>query len=407
MTRKAEAAPGPAGTCRPTGGRPARLAPHTLAARDAWASTLEAVPRSRFLPDLIWPHDMATGETTSVDRARDPRAWQRHADADEPIVTQWDDGNHRGEAPGRSFTSSSSMPSLVSAMLADLDARPGQRALEIGTGTGWNAALLAHRLGAENVVTIEVDRAVADEARRRLTDFGLPVRVVHGDGFLGHADGAPYDRLIATCGLRQIPYAWVVQVRPGGVLLVPWGTYYGPGEATARLVVAPDGRGASGPFTRPVAFMRMRSQRLVWPRHDDYVQPGALSVADTSSTALTEAQLLGTGSFDAVDFALGLRVPHIARNVDRKHDGQRAVWFYGLTDRSWAVVVFRDDRERAKVYQAGPRRLWDEVADAHAWWVVHGEPAYDRFGLTVDERGQHVWLDDPGQVINRPRVASG
>ncbi|WP_448333846.1 methyltransferase domain-containing protein [Streptomyces sp. DSM 41534] len=167
-------------------------------------------------------------------------------------------------------------------MLADLDVKPGQRVLEIGTGTGWNAALLAYRLGAENVVTVEVDSAVASEARKSLDRFGLPVQVVHGDGLLGYGARAPYDRVIATCGLRKIPFAWVEQSKPGGVPLVPWGTYYGPGEAAARLVVARHGQSASGPFTRPVAFMRLRSQRFVWPRHDEYVPPGALDPGSVS-----------------------------------------------------------------------------------------------------------------------------
>ncbi|MFD8162729.1 methyltransferase domain-containing protein [Streptomyces malaysiensis] len=283
-------------------------------------------------------------------------------------------------------------------MLADLDVKPGQRVLEIGTGTGWNAALLAYRLGAENVVTVEVDSAVASEARKSLDRFGLPVQVVHGDGLLGYGARAPYDRVIATCGLRKIPFAWVEQSKPGGVLLVPWGTYYGPGEAAARLVVARHGQSASGPFTRPVAFMRLRSQRFVWPRHDEYVPPGALDAADTSTTTLTEAQLCGTGSFDPVGFALGLRVPDVAHNPDRRRDGRRAVWFYGTggsMDRSWAVVVFRDDREEAKVYQSGPRRLWSEVESAYHWWLSHGEPDHSRFGLTVTAEETHAWLDDP------------
>ncbi|MGW7753705.1 methyltransferase domain-containing protein [Streptomyces violaceusniger] len=382
---------------RPTREELGRLLLDTGAMSAEWAPAYEAVPRSRFLPALIWPHDMATGQYSTVSEERDPEAWQRYADSDDPIVTQWDDGAHEGPEPGKSFSSSSSMPSLVFAMLADLDVKPGQRVLEIGTGTGWNAALLAYRLGAENIVTVEVDGAVASDARESLDHFGLPVRVVHGDGLLGYAARAPYDRVIATCGLRKIPFAWVEQSKPGGVLLVPWGTYYGPGEATARLVVARHGLSASGPFTRPVAFMRLRSQRFVWPRHDEYVPPGALDAADTSTTTLTEAQLCGTGSFDAVGFALGLRVPDVAHNPDRKRDGRRAVWFYGTrgsSDRSWAVAVFRDDRKEAKVYQSGPRRLWDEVESAYHWWVGYGEPAHSRFGLTVTAEETHAWLDD-------------
>ncbi|MET4926931.1 methyltransferase domain-containing protein [Streptomyces sp. PSRA5] len=384
---------------RPTREELGRLLLNAGSLNPDWAETYREVPRSRFLPDVMWPHDMATGRTVAVDRGQDPRAWQRYADSDDPIVTQWDDGAHAGREPGRSFSSSSSMPSLVFAMLADLDVGPGQRVLEIGAGTGWNAALLAHRLGAGNVVTTEVDGAVAARARESLERFGLPVEVVHGDGFLGYAKRAPYDRVIATCGLREVPFAWVEQSSPGAVILVPWGTYYGPGEATARLVVAEDRRSASGPFSRPVAFMRMRSQRFVWPRHDAYVPAGAMDAADTSFTTVTEADLRGTGSFDVTGFALGLRVPAVAHTVDRERDGRRAVWFYGRSDTSWAVVVFRDGREEAKVYQSGARRLWDEVEAAHRWWVERGRPGFDRFGLTVDADGERAWLDSPENPV--------
>ncbi|MET9417767.1 methyltransferase domain-containing protein [Streptomyces klenkii] len=358
----------------------------------AWVPAFDAVPRAGFLPGVMWPHDMATGSSRTVDKARDPDAWQRYADSDCPIVTQWDDGAHNGPEPGRSFSSSSSMPSLVFSMLADLDVREGQRVLEIGTGTGWNAALLAHRLGAGNVVTVDVDGVVAAAARAALRRAGLPVRVLHRDGYLGFPERAPYDRIIVTCGVRDIPYAWVGQTAPGGIILVPWGTYYGPAEATARLVVAEDGRSASGPFTRPVGFMRMRAQRLVRRQHAAYVPPGAMDRADTSVTSVPAADLDG--------FVPGLLVPDVTHVADREREGgRRAVWLYGLSDTSWAAAVFRDGRKEAKVYQSGPRRLWDEAEAAHEWWEAHGRPGFARFGLTVTDRGNsEVWLDDPGCV---------
>ncbi|CAM5513346.1 methyltransferase domain-containing protein [Streptomyces abikoensis] len=355
----------------------------------AWVPAFDAVPRSGFLPDVMWPHDMATGRSRTVDRASDPEAWQRYADSDCPIVTQWDDGAHHGPEPGRSFSSSSSMPSLVFSMLADLDVREGQRVLEIGTGTGWNAGLLAHRAGAGNVVTVDVDGVVATAARAALQRAGLPVRALHRDGYLGFPERAPYDRIIVTCGVRDIPYAWVEQTAPGGIVLVPWGTYYGPAEATARLVVAEDGRSASGPFTRPVGFMRMRAQRLIRRQHAAYVPPGAMDRAEVSSTSVHAADLDG--------FVMGLLVRDVTHVADREREGRRTIWLYGLSDTSWGAAVFRDGRHEAKVYQSGPRRLWDEAETAHEWWETHGRPGFERFGLTVERDGRtRVWLDTPG-----------
>ncbi|TQE22002.1 methyltransferase domain-containing protein [Streptomyces ipomoeae] len=359
-----------------------------------WADAFRAVPRSAFLPDVMWPFDMDTGRGVTVRKADDPEAWRAYADADVPIVTQWDGGEGDGLNPGLLATSSASMPSVVRSMLADLDVHPGHRVLEIGTGTGYNAALLAHRVGPGNVVTVEVDGGVAATARAALRRFGLPVEVITGDGLLGHAAGAPYDRIIATCGLRRIPYAWVRQTRPGGLIVVPWGTDYGREDAVARLVVAADGTRASGRFTGPVEFMKLRAQRRAWPRHDDYMPAEGVSGGDRSSTTLTEVDFV-RGPFDPLRFALGLRVPACLCAVADKRDGVRPVWLYGLSDRSWACVIFRDGEPASIVHQGGPRRLWDETEAARGWWKERGEPGFERFGLTVDERGTYAWLDDP------------
>ncbi|ANW18169.1 methyltransferase domain-containing protein [Streptomyces clavuligerus] len=355
-----------------------------------WAPSFAAVPRSAFLPELMWPFDIETGTSVPVSRSDDPATWYEYADADVPVVTQWDDGQHTGTEPGQVPTSSASMPSVVFRMLRDLDAHPGDRVLEVGTGTGWNAALLAHRTGAQNVVTIEVDRTVAERARTTLERFGTAVRVIHGDGYAGHPEDAPYDRIIATAGVRHIPFTWVAQTRPGGLIVVPWGTHYGNGDCVARLAVAPDGQSASGAFTGPVEFMKLRAQRLSPVVHGDHVTGGH---RDVSATDLTEDAFLGE-RFSPQRFAVGLRVPHCHHVIAEKRDGARPVWFYGLTDRSWACVLFRDG-DTARVWQSGPRRIWDEAEAAYRWWENERKPEYGRFGLTVTGAGQTAWLDTP------------
>ncbi|MFE9405475.1 methyltransferase domain-containing protein [Streptomyces sp. NPDC006530] len=361
-----------------------------------WAPAFTAVPRSSFLPDLIWPWDMETGQGVLVSRTDDPEAWYGYADSDVPVVTQWDDGKHTGTDPGTVSTSSASMPSVVFRMLADLDVKPGHRVLEIGTGTGWNAALLAHRLGPEDVVSVELDSGVAADARTALNLFGLPVSVVTGDGLRGYAEGAPYDRVIATCGLRSIPYAWVEQSRPGGIILTPWGTHYSNGDAVARLVVGDDGKSASGLFTGPVEFMKARAQRQPLVRHAEYVT-GSVADGDASSSTVTEEQFLG-GRFSVQDFVVGLCVRDCVRVVADRDEGTRAVWFYGLTDLSWACAQFRD-QAATRVWQSGSRRLWDESEAAYHWWTGQGRPGLARFGTTVDRNGERVWLDSPDNPV--------
>ncbi|MFI1013297.1 methyltransferase domain-containing protein [Streptomyces sp. NPDC020965] len=357
-----------------------------------WAPSYAAVPRSAFLPDLMWPFDMAAGTSVAVSRTDTPRTWFEYADSDVPVVTQWDDGTHTGTAPGLVPTSSASMPSVVFRMLQDLDVQPGNRVLEIGTGTGWNAALLAHRLGAENVVTVEVDDTVARRARARLERFGFAVKVVHGDGYEGHPVTVPYDRIIATAGVRHIPFAWIEQTRPTGLIVAPWGTHHSNDDAVARLVVARDGASASGHFTGPVEFMKLRSQRLPSVVHGDYVTGGPAERVE-SWTGITQEAFLG-GRFSPQRFALGLRVPNCHSVVAERRGGATPVWFYGLTDRSWACVLFRDGTP-ARVWQAGPRRLWEEAETAHRWWENEGRPGHERFGLTVTGSAQYAWLDTP------------
>ncbi|WP_017593020.1 methyltransferase domain-containing protein [Nocardiopsis potens] len=341
----------------------------------------------------MWPFDPATGESAAVDRRTDPEAWSRWAEADVPITVQWDDGRHGGASPGGLYTSSASMPSLVFSMLRDLDARPGMSVLEVGTGTGWNAALLSARLGDGAVTTVEVDAGLAATAADNLHRAGFRPAVVAGDGLLGRPERAPFDRVIATCGLRSVPSAWISQTRPGGVVLVPWGTDYSPLDGIARLVVAEDGESASGRFTGPAQFMKARSQRLAWPDHEALVTdwPG-----EVSSTALTEREAFSDDPYGALDFAVGLKVPRCVHARGGQDDGARVAWFYAPEDRSWALVRFPSGAGRAQVHQSGPRRLWDEVEAAYRWWAGAGRPGIGRFGLTVGADGAHrVWLDDP------------
>ncbi|MFE2469686.1 methyltransferase domain-containing protein [Streptomyces mirabilis] len=359
-----------------------------------WVPSFAAVPRTPFLPELMWPYDMDSGTTVTADMMDDPAVYFRYADSDVPIVTQWDDGASDG--PGKVATSSASMPSVVFRMLRELDVAAGQRVLEIGTGTGWNAALLAHRLGHENVVSIEIDADVAFAARTRLAAFGLPVLVLARDGELGDEAGAPYDRIIATAGLRRIPAAWLRQTRPGGLIVAPWGTHYGNQDAIVRLALNGDGTSASGRFAGPVEFMKLRAQRLPFAGHPEYV-PDGVAGADRSTTSVTEHELLGGDRFAVNSFAIGLRVRDCFHQAAPKRGGARPVWFYGLTDRSWACIMLRDGQTDADVYQSGPRNLWDEVLGALRWWRASGEPGYERLGLTVTTGGQRAWLDRPSE----------
>jgi hypothetical protein len=94
-------------------------------------------------------------------------------------------------------------------MIEHLGLADGHQVLEIGTGTGYSSALMCHRLGEDNVTTVEVDPEVAERADLALESAGFSTWTVTGDGLLGHPRRAPYDRVIATCAVRRIPYTWI------------------------------------------------------------------------------------------------------------------------------------------------------------------------------------------------------
>lgn len=112
-----------------------------------------------------------------------------------------------------------SQPYMVARMTELMDPRPGERFLEIGTGSGYQAAVLAF-LGVE-VYSVERIEGLATRARRLLRHLRCPVRVIAGDGRLGYEEGAPYDGILVTAAAEEIESAWMEQLALNGRLLVP------------------------------------------------------------------------------------------------------------------------------------------------------------------------------------------
>ncbi len=164
--------------------------------------TLRAIPRHLFLPGL--PLKVA------------------YADHAVPVK--------RGG--GGDPISSASQPTMVASMLEDLRLAEGHRVLEVGTGTGYNAALLALLVGETGRVTsVELDDDLARAARDHLDLAQVRnVTVIVGDGALGHAPGAPYDRIIVTAGADEVKTAWAAQLVDGGRLVVPIVDEHGVGS---------------------------------------------------------------------------------------------------------------------------------------------------------------------------------
>jgi protein-L-isoaspartate(D-aspartate) O-methyltransferase len=207
------------------------------------AAALSDVPRHLFLPHLP-PED---------------------AYLDDAIVTKRD-------ADGQPI-SSSSQPAIMAIMLDQLTLAPGQRVLEIGAGTGYNAALIRHIVGPSGtVVSVDIDADVADRAREHLASAGYPdVTVVAADGAEGYPPGAPYDRVIATVGVSDLAPAWLNQAAPGARIVVPLDV------RGSQLAVAFGRSGSGGHWVSrsiaPCGFMRMRGS-LAGPERAVVLQPG-------------------------------------------------------------------------------------------------------------------------------------
>jgi len=150
-----------------------------------------------------------------------------------------------------------SQPYMVALMTSLLDLRPGARVLEIGTGSGYQAAILSRVAG--EVYTVEILTALADRARRTLADLGCRnVHVRTGDGFQGWPDAAPFDGIVVTAAPPSIPEPLLQQLRVGGRLVIP----VGDRDAIQNLLVLT--KRADGGFDRssvmPVRFVPMTGE---------------------------------------------------------------------------------------------------------------------------------------------------
>lgn len=373
----------------------------------AWRDSFDEVARHNFLPESIWIRG-AGGRPVPVNRATDAEGWWEACYSDAPIAVQLDDGDGSGRG---NVTSTSSMPSVVARMLDSAGLSAGLNVLEIGTGTGFNAALLASIVGPENVATVEIDPRLSASAAVALQKAGWPVRTVVGDGEKGSPRYAPFDRILATAAVRTVPYAWVEQTRAGGLIITPFCTSFHRG-ALLHLRADAIGR-ASGRFGGDAAFMWTRTQRPPRDAVRNSTLPDPADDVDETSTDLHPREPVE--DFDA-SFAIGLHVPGMAATTvddELEPDSEKGagggaqhgaaerytVYLMAPESRSWASWHVEPGAREYPVRQYGPRRLFDELEKAYRWWMDEGRPSHDRFGVNVGPEGQSLWLDVPEHVL--------
>jgi methyltransferase of ATP-grasp peptide maturase system len=372
----------------------ARLVAEGWLTSPTWQRAFREVPRHVFLRRFF--RLAVGGERWEAVADGDP-AWARLVYSDAVLSTQldncdrWDSARH-GAVSGTS-TSSSTQPSLMATVLEALAAEPGHRVLEVGTGTGYNAALLAHCLGAGTVTSVEVDAEVLRTAAAALTEAASPrTTLVVGNGDDGHAEGAPFDRLVATYAVPVVPPAWIEQLAPGAVMVVPLALSLQVG-LVVRLVA--DGNGAAHGTLLPLAahFMPTRGREAV-EAHDLVRVASRAPAGAVHRSALPEPVTDGPDGWTAL---AGLLLPDVHRvDLDRT-DG--SVQWLVAADGSWAYHRSAD----GVVEQGGPRRLWSGLEQIHKRWQEAGSPERRRIGVTARRDGSiRVWVDDSAHTIGAP-----
>ncbi|WP_018348245.1 methyltransferase domain-containing protein [Longispora albida] len=344
-----------------------------------WREAFESTPRHVFVPEFYRRDDGAL--ISGADRAQRDE-WLAAVYSDDSLTTQ------RATVPGIDIawpTSSSTMPSLMARMLTLLDVQDGQRVMEIGTGTGYNAALLCYRLGAANVTSIDIDPALVDAARDRLAELGYRPHLTAGDGALGIPALAPYDRIIATCAVPEVPPAWITQLRIGGSIVADV-----RGELASSLVVLHKANAdtAVGAFLDvPGHFMWLRAEA-----GSPFRTPGTFGAQLDHSSTSTRTTTLDPAILDdpGFRFVLQLDEPGIKLPGTISYDNGPDRLLVQAEDGSWVEI------DGNTVVEGGPRRLWAVIEGAVATWDKHGRPARDRFGITASiNQPARYWVDSP------------
>ncbi|MGH3874501.1 MAG: methyltransferase domain-containing protein [Pseudonocardiaceae bacterium] len=355
-----------------------------------WQAVFQRTWRHPYVP--VYYPELGAGPPVSASEQQQRAQWLSAVYSDESLITKVVHVPSSGGPGYQKFTSSSTLPSLMLTMLEALDVVDGCRVLEIGTGSGYNAALLCERLGSELVTSVDVDPELIELARPRLATNGYTPTLAAVDGAGGYPPHAPYDRIIATCSVPAIPPAWLEQATPGGIIMAD---VRGPlGGTVVKLTVSPDGV-ATGRFLPSYgSFMPLRPAHIpASPPTPDLVDNPVDSVSDVDPKLL---------QWDGhVGFIVQWHLPDVIWGHAYAADGDIGMRLTAL-DGSGAEAWHTPAENGFLVRQAGPRRLWDRVEEAVALWQQFGQPHYDRFGVTATTTEQYIWYDHPDSRYRWP-----
>jgi methyltransferase of ATP-grasp peptide maturase system len=362
-----------------------------------WYRAFAEVPRESFLPAGFLRQGFGPTGAEWATMRPGAEGYLGEVYRDAPLVTQV--GGHTtpadledGATAAGDATCSSTQPSLMALMLDALGIEDGMRVIEIGTGVGYNAAILAHRLGPANLTSIEYDPGLAESARTALhayTGSDDPL-VITGDGAAGHPGRAPYDRLIATCSFPAIPAAWLQQLRPGALLIA---NLYRPlNTGILALLRIQDDHTALGRIAPHYGgFMPTRTTAGIDPlaRHKETWRE--LEDAETRPSDLGLAVLEDDGFRLHASFTLNIADLRLTSD----DPDEQALWLFGA-DGSAARATPSGDG--TTVIEHGPTKLWTALEQAHEQYQQLGRPHRGTYRITATSADQHIWHPaDPEQ----------
>lgn len=288
--------------------------------------------------------------------------------------------------------SSSSQPSLMAPMLEALDVQPGQRILEIGTGSGYNAALVGEIVGKNGaVVSVDIAADLVEQAATRLT--GMPwVKTAVADGLLGYAKLAPYDRIIVTGGAETVPRPWLEQLKVGGILVGNLALHLGTPTPLYRLVKQEDGSVCGSFLTTPAFFMGLHHEGKSTPKTPDFASYETLPLIEQVQTLLDMPHLLkdpGLALFVEQRRLSGLESHLRLPGNSLSRQARTVQTCFLLPGRALLTFIRGEDSQtRFEIEVRGREPLWFPLLAAYTEWEQPGRPALDRYRVTVDQDGQ-------------------
>lgn len=365
-----------------------------------WQRAFATVPRHEFVP---WFFEQASpGRWQRIDGTDTSHRdrWLAAVYSNTTLVTALHDVALPNTAAHQGFAvavSSSTEPGLMAQMLEDLDVHPGHTVLEIGTGTGYNAALLCERLGDNQVCSVDLRADHVDAATLRLARSGHHPALAAADGADGLPDHGPYDRIIATCSVQYIPPAWIDQLRPGGMLLADLeGPIYAGNLAALHRQ---NNTTLQGRFCAQYgSFMPMQHQLGIHPGRSHPTDPHTATERTTTLPPDLVHQRQRPFAFYAqLHLPPGTQLQPAA-----------AVTRLIAPDGSWCQITDRPGTSgQHHVTEGGPQPLWHLIEQAHQRYTALGQPGWERFGITATPTEQRIWLDTPDSDPTWPIPLTG